>query len=114
MENLKSMIMRVLSEGLKGPNRDCRYYPCHFDGQDCTWCYCPFYPCMDRRMGGYMTKSERTGGDVWSCMNCTWIHEPKAAKRILEELKKIIDKATMRDLQILRFKIWMEITGQSQ
>ncbi|MHC1629006.1 MAG: cysteine-rich small domain-containing protein, partial [Candidatus Nezhaarchaeales archaeon] len=47
------------------------------------------------------------GKHVWSCMKCTWIHKPKTAQIILEELKEIIDKATPNDLQILRFKLWM-------
>ena len=25
-----------------GPNRDCEFYPCHFEGQYCDFCYCPF------------------------------------------------------------------------
>ncbi|MCX6699637.1 MAG: adenosylcobinamide amidohydrolase [Methanomicrobiales archaeon] len=24
--------------------RECPYYPCHFQGQRCDYCYCPFYP----------------------------------------------------------------------
>lgn len=107
----RNIILRALREGLKGPNRDCRYYPCHFDGQDCTWCYCPFYPCMDKRMGGFMTVSEVMGETVWSCMHCTWIHKPKAAQLILDELKRVSSEITRNGLQILRFNVWMKIAS---
>ncbi len=59
-------------------------------------------------MGGFMTISKRTGRQVWSCMKCAWIHKPEIAQMILEELRKIIDKVTPYDLQVLRFKVWME------
>jgi len=107
--DVKGIILKALSEGLRGPDRKCKHYPCHFEGQDCTWCYCPFYPCMDRRMGGFMTMSKKTGEPVWSCMQCTWIHKPKAAQMIIEGLRKMVDNFTPRDLQILRFKVWMKI-----
>ena len=29
----------------------CPYYPCHFEGQSCEFCYCPFYPCGDESLG---------------------------------------------------------------
>ena len=64
---------------------------------------------MDRRMGGYMTISSRTGKPVWSCMQCHWIHKPKAAKLILEELKKLGADAPTRELQALRFKLWLKL-----
>ena len=35
-----------------GPNRECEFYPCHFEGQYCDFCYCPFYPCGDSSTGG--------------------------------------------------------------
>jgi threonine-phosphate decarboxylase len=26
---------------IKGSDLSCEYYPCHFEGQDCTWCFFP-------------------------------------------------------------------------
>ncbi len=66
----------------KGSNRECKYYPCHFSGQDCTWCYCPFYPCMEEATGGQRKLSNKSGREVWSCKNCTWIHLPRNAERL--------------------------------
>ncbi len=66
-----------------GSKRDCEYYPCHFEGQDCTFCYCPFYPCLLYRLGGEIVKSS-SGDYVWSCKNCRWIHERENVEEILD------------------------------
>lgn len=63
----------------------CEYYPCHFSGQDCTFCFCPFYACKDERTGGKWIESS-TGGQVWSCEHCTLLHRPKVAKMVLDAL----------------------------
>jgi adenosylcobinamide hydrolase len=55
----------------------CPYYPCHFEGQSCDFCYCPFYPCRDENLGQWATGS--TGGRVWNCAQCTLLHEPVVA-----------------------------------
>lgn len=67
-------------------NRECKYYPCHFEGQDCTFCYCPFYPCLDEAKGEFII-SKRCGKKVWSCKSCSWIHEEKISRAVSEELK---------------------------
>jgi len=54
----------------------CEYYPCHFEGQDCTCCYCPLYPCEDPELGEWI-KSSR-GYPVWTCKDCTLLHHKKA------------------------------------
>ncbi len=58
----------------------CDRYPCHFPDQDCTFCFCPFYPCTDERTGGRMAD----GG--WSCEGCAVIHLPEVAERVMEGL----------------------------
>ncbi|WP_367343773.1 aminotransferase class I/II-fold pyridoxal phosphate-dependent enzyme [Methanomethylovorans sp.] len=76
----------VLTRGsLSGSNIECPYYPCHFPGQDCTFCYCPFNPCKEERTGGeWITGSKGKKG--WSCMNCYLVHRPEIAQAILEVL----------------------------
>jgi adenosylcobinamide hydrolase len=71
----------------------CPYYPCHFPGQACDFCYCPFYPCKDRDLGEEVESS--SGRTVWSCSRCTLLHEPAVAAYLrrnpeasLTELKK--------------------------
>lgn len=56
---------------------DCPYYPCHFPGQRCDYCYCPFYPCMDESLGEWVQSSHN--GRVWNCSGCTLLHLPHIA-----------------------------------
>ncbi|MDD1690922.1 MAG: adenosylcobinamide amidohydrolase [Methanoregula sp.] len=56
---------------------ECTYYPCHFKGQSCDFCYCPFYPCGDKSLGQWVDSSNK--GKVWNCASCTLLHEPGVA-----------------------------------
>ncbi|MCZ7391975.1 MAG: threonine-phosphate decarboxylase CobD [Candidatus Methanoperedens sp.] len=81
-------IARSLERGVVARSRiDCEYYPCHFEGQDCTFCFCPFYPCEDARAGGELVKRS-TGGTVWSCAKCSIIHSGDIADKVLSALMK--------------------------
>jgi adenosylcobinamide hydrolase len=60
----------------------CRYYPCHFPGQRCDFCYCPFYPCLDEDLGQWVTGSQNR--QVWNCSTCTLLHEPAVAGYLKE------------------------------
>lgn len=64
---------------------NCPYYPCHFAGQRCDFCYCPLYPCGDKSLGQWVESSN--GGEVWNCSRCTLLHEPDIA----DYLKKYPD-----------------------
>jgi adenosylcobinamide hydrolase len=72
----------------------CPYYPCHFEGQRCDFCYCPLYPCHDPSLGQWV--ESRNGGRVWNCAACTLLHVPKVAEYLkknpeagLAELKRV-------------------------
>ena len=54
-------------------NKACKYYPCHKNLEDCTFCNCPFYACGNKRRGKYITNVE--GKLIWDCSKCTWINE---------------------------------------
>jgi adenosylcobinamide hydrolase len=54
---------------------NCPYYPCHFTGQRCDFCYCPFYPCRDESLGVWSAGAN--GNKVWNCAECTLLHEPE-------------------------------------
>jgi len=70
---------------LLGIDKACRYYPCHRDDlEDCTLCFCPFYPCEDESTGGKWIKDA-----TWSCEDCNWIHRRKVASKVLEEMKNL-------------------------
>ncbi|MCP8310772.1 MAG: hypothetical protein L6M37_04450 [Candidatus Methylarchaceae archaeon HK02M1] len=77
---------------LLGANKDCSYYPCHFDGQDCTWCFCPFFPCQDNMTEGGLTIGRLSGGLVWSCEGCQWIHRPEVASLVLQKILELIKR----------------------
>jgi len=87
----------VLKGGIRVGRRDCEYYPCHFEGQDCTFCFCPFYPCNDVRTGGKYVESS-TGKMVWSCIDCTIIHDPDVAQEILVALMALKPGEEMRSV----------------
>lgn len=70
----------------------CPYYP----RQQCSFCYCPLYPCMDSALG---TMIETPHGAVWSCMDCRLVHIPEVANHLLKnpeagilELKNLAKK----------------------
>ncbi|MDD1670080.1 MAG: cysteine-rich small domain-containing protein, partial [Methanomicrobiales archaeon] len=72
----------------------CPYYPCHFEGQRCDFCYCPLYPCLDLSLGQWV--ESRKGGRVWNCAGCTLLHTPEVAEYLkkhpeagLSELKRV-------------------------
>lgn len=76
---------------------NCPYYPCHFEGQCCDFCYCPFYPCRDEKLGQWAGSSN--GGRVWNCARCTLLHEPVAAAYLkkypgasLDELVRLTER----------------------
>jgi len=56
---------------------NCPYYPCHFEGQCCDFCYCPFYPCGDEGLGQWSSGSN--GNKVWNCAGCALLHEQENA-----------------------------------
>jgi threonine-phosphate decarboxylase len=79
-------IDKALKQGITSRSRlNCEYYPCHFEGQDCTFCFCPFYPCKNERTGGEIIQKS-TGGTVWSCAGCDLIHKREIADKVLKTL----------------------------
>jgi adenosylcobinamide hydrolase len=67
---------------VKLSSHDCPYFPCHFPGQRCDFCYCPFYPCADENLGQWVESTN--GGGVWNCAQCTLLHEPEIADYLKE------------------------------
>lgn len=87
-DNELKSALTIHKKGLQQNKREtCEYYPCHFEGQDCTFCYCPFYPCGDERTGGKYIQSSK-GGRVWSCVDCYIPHIPSVVEKMMEGLMK--------------------------
>ena len=96
------------SKQIIGPNKQCEYHPCHVLLEDCTFCYCPFYPCFQKDTGGFEKINSRTGKLVWACSSCIFPHIFENAKKILEgllELNANLDSITREELLALREKI---------
>jgi len=69
-----------------GIDKKCDYYPCHTGLEDCTFCYCPFYPCYQSDTGGFEKIHSKTGGFIWACSSCIFPHKKENAKMILNGL----------------------------
>ncbi|MFH1776098.1 MAG: cysteine-rich small domain-containing protein [Candidatus Omnitrophota bacterium] len=76
---MKKKILRI--------NKHCAYFPCHTELEDCTFCFCPFYPCRDRSKGKYI-RVEKSKKKVWSCESCIWIHK----RIVVDEIFNLIDQ----------------------
>jgi precorrin-3B C17-methyltransferase len=61
-------------------NKACSAYPCHENLEDCTFCYCPKYPCKDTKLGKYLENG------YWDCSNCTWPHQKERVDKLFEFL----------------------------
>ncbi len=87
MDCIKKKVNEEIERGWIGPNLKCDYHPSHFTGQDCTFCYCPFYPCGDEDLGSN-TPGKR-GKPVWNCSDCLFIHRTEVAKYIMSEIRRL-------------------------
>lgn len=87
MDNITKKVREEIERGWIGPNTDCEYHPCHFADQDCTFCYCPFYPCLDEDFG--RTIASKRGKDIWDCSPCLFIHRQEVGKFVMDEIKRM-------------------------
>jgi len=67
---------------IKRINTTCKFYPCHKTIEDCSFCYCPFYPCENLKRGKYLENG------YWDCSKCTWIHKKSTVDKICKFLKE--------------------------
>jgi len=98
-----SVLRSQMRRGLIGANTECAHFPCHHPGQNCTFCFCPLYPCLDPQLGEYVT-SKRTGGKVWSCQSCLWVHRDDVSESLFTMMPEIgergLDERTRSDLKL--------------
>ncbi|MDR3206400.1 MAG: cobyric acid synthase [Candidatus Methanoplasma sp.] len=87
MENITKKVREEIGRGWIGPDLGCPYHPCHFIGQDCTFCFCPFYPCNDADLGDNITG--RGGNKIWQCTYCLLIHRPEVGKYVMSEIERL-------------------------
>jgi adenosylcobyric acid synthase len=82
--DLANKVREEVEKGVIGPDEQCEHYPCHFQGQDCSFCYCPLYPCLDPDLGKMVIS--RKGKEVWSCQDCYYVHRNDVAKDLMAAL----------------------------
>ena len=86
MDCIKDLVKKELSKSFVNTDSDCKYYPCHYMGQNCTFCYCPFYPCNDEEVGGNVIVTSK-GDLAWSCKHCLFIHDHEIAEYVHHRLR---------------------------
>jgi Zn-finger protein len=80
-------------------NKACASYPCHEGLEDCTFCYCPLYPCEEEKHDGkYLIVYQGTDKHkIWDCSGCNWVHKKNfvnEAHKILKEYLKTKNNGT--------------------
>jgi Zn-finger protein len=65
----------------------CNYYPCHNGLEDCTFCFCPLYPCFDTSKGYLLTVYESS---IWACENCNWIHKIEVVQELIKHPTAVV------------------------
>ena len=91
MKCIKKKVLEEIERGWIGPNTACEYHPCHHRGQDCTYCYCPFYPCNDEELGKMLHPG---GKEIWDCSDCLFIHRTDVCKYVSSEIEHLGIKDT--------------------
>ena len=86
MEKIAKKVNDEIKRGWLGPDHNCPYHPAHFTGQDCSFCYCPFFPCNDKTFGWEL---QGRHGPVWNCSDCLFIHRTPVVKFIYSEIDRL-------------------------
>ena len=86
MDKICKKVNEEIQRGWIGSNLECPYHPAHFTGQDCSFCYCPFFPCNDTTFGWEL---QGRHGPVWNCSDCLFIHRTPVVKFIYSEIERL-------------------------
>ncbi|MCQ2055953.1 MAG: cobyric acid synthase [archaeon] len=86
MKCITKKVDRALEMGNIRCNTCCEYYPCHYKGQNCSFCYCPFYPCEDTDLGKMIPAKD---GGIWDCSQCLFNHNNNVVEFSFREFKKL-------------------------
>ena len=101
MKTIKKRVEDELAAGNIRSNRECPYHPSHFKGQNCTFCYCPFYPCNDKRYGFDLYR-KKFDDYVWDCKDCLMIHDQDVGRHVMARIKEMgitePDDARIKDI----------------
>ena len=93
MKCIKSRVENAITRGNIHCNTACPYHPCHYRGQNCSFCYCPFYPCNDTDLGRFID-SKRGNDKVWDCSQCLFNHRNEVVEHAFKMFSELgIEKA---------------------
>lgn len=94
MKCIKSRVDKAIARGNIHCNTGCEYHPCHFKGQNCSFCYCPFYPCNDTTFGRAIVSKRGNGNDIWDCSPCLFNHRNDVVEYSFKRFSELgIEKA---------------------
>ena len=65
-------------------NRGCEFYPCHFEGQNCMFCYCPLYWLPIDCDGEYTFLP----GGMKDCSACRIVHGKDGWEHVQKKLQE--------------------------
>ena len=78
-------------------NKDCEYYPCHFKGQNCLFCYCPLYFIGCDGLGSPKFIENRNGVRIKDCSNCVFPHKKDSYVKIVKKLTEYVNSKDGKD-----------------
>lgn len=80
--------MSKMSEGKENfkffENKACEFYPCHVEGQNCLFCYCPLYWIPIDCGGTYKLLENGTK----ECEDCTKPHDANGWDYVQDKLRE--------------------------
>jgi Zn-finger protein len=65
-------------------NKACEFYPCHIEGQNCLFCYCPLYWIPIDCGGKYRVSKE----GIKDCSNCIKPHDSDGWEFVQNKLRE--------------------------
>ena len=63
---------------------ECEYYPCHFAGQNCLFCFCPLY---NHDCKGHFDKGRFSKNGLKDCSKCNLPHMIENYGTVIDRLK---------------------------
>lgn len=74
-------------------NESCEYYPCHFEGQNCMFCYCPFYNKDCSKFGKpRFVECKSNGIKLKDCTYCDYPHIEENYQAMMDMLTEEVTK----------------------
>ncbi|KKL63552.1 hypothetical protein LCGC14_2173950 [marine sediment metagenome] len=75
-------------------NGGCKFLPCHKGLEDCTFCFCPIYPCNNLKYGKWAIRKPSTYASkkIWDCSKCTFFHKTDNVEKIKELIRDMINE----------------------